>query len=325
MTRYFLVLGVVIGSMLGCTATRSSASPGVADTTSIVATTPPSTVTTSDAPNSTVITPGQSANLGPTTKGVGGMTCQKTVTHFGVSYCLATLGGVELKLVLPKNTSRPLLLGIYLHGDTAADYYGDWGFTDLAKWTRENGIVLAAVLAPNTCSWWRDQAPKFCGGPTLGDGTNGYFGFSSPKDSKDPDYEGRGADALNRVIMELGARYDLQRKPILYVGFSGGSHFITGGFIPRYGATRAGIAAVNCGGIAPYTDFIWDPKDDAHKDWVLAFTVGEHDFVLGDAQKGAAYYRERGFDVNVHELPGVEHCGYYDWISRTITVWSLAR
>lgn len=229
--------------------------------------------------------------------------------EFGYEYCLRTIGDVEVKVFTPDTLEAGAPIAIYLHGDTANGYYEDWGYEWLLDWTRSNGIIFVAALAPNGCSWWRH--PNEC---------SRWI----------EDEDGYNSDALARVIDTVGQDWGAATDGIRYVGYSGGSTFLTGHFVPLYGKEYPGIVAAHCGGQGPIYDFTWDHRTDVVRERIpLEFTWGSRDFMGGYGgeydyvQEAIDFYDDIGWPrVGALEIDGLGHCGAsYDWDQRTIDLW----
>ncbi|MFT5355461.1 MAG: putative esterase [Polyangiales bacterium] len=242
--------------------------------------------------------------------GSGGLVCERTGTVNSLSYCVITIDGVELKIIEPEDTTGPMDLAIYLHGDGARAYEGDTALRIQAPWTRPRRTLYVAARAPNTCAWW--LRPEY----TACDGTGTAANI---------DRDGANADALVSVIRALQAAYDLNYDPILFSGSSGGAVFLTGSFLPLYGDEFHGAFALGCGGFAPYTDFVWETTRDNQGSTYLYFTYGDADVFRGDIEGGIAAYEalDFGMDVELRE-GGVEHCAF-DHIGWVTEVWESYR
>lgn len=245
-------------------------------------------------------------DAGPSSSGgTGGLECERTGTVNSLSYCVVTIDGVELKIIEPEDTTGPMDLGIYLHGDGARAYEGDTALRIQAPWTRTRRTLYVAARAPNTCAWW--LRPEY----TACDGTGTEANI---------DREGENADALVSVIRALQAAYDLNYDPILFSGSSGGAVFLTGSFLPLYGNEFHGAFALGCGGFAPYTDFAWETTRENQGSTYLYFTYGDVDVFRSDIEGGIEAYEalDFGLEVELRE-GGVAHCAFdhIGWVTET--------
>lgn len=234
--------------------------------------------------------------------------CDHATKTFGIPYCLRTVGIVELKLFPPDQPVRNGPIAVFLHGDTANGYFQDWGYEWLLEEANANGWYFVAALAPNRCSWWR--TPNECAWEL-------------------EDHKGRNVAGLAGALDALIAENDLSPEGIRYVGYSGGSTFLTGHWVPLVGHRYPGIVVANCGGEAPIYDFSWNPSRAGRAAIPLVYTWGSRDF-MGGAQNSPDYvgqsidwYTAAGFPVDALEVEGLDHCGAdYDWDARTLELWS---
>ena len=249
---------------------------------------------------------GPGPDAGPSSsRGAGGLSCERMGNVEGMSYCVANVAGVELKLIEPEDTSGPMDLAIYLHGDGARAYEGDTALRTQAPWTVTRRTLYVAARAPNTCAWW--LRPEY----TACDGTG---------TEANVDVEGDNAQALVEVIEALRDAYDLRFDPILFSGSSGGAVFLTGSFLPLHGDEYRGAYALGCGGFAPYADFTWETTRDNQGSTFLYFTYGDADVFRPDIEAGIEAYRtlDFGLDVELRE-GGVAHCAFdhIGWVTET--------
>ncbi len=237
----------------------------------------------------------------PHTGGKGGLPCTSAATQYdGQPYCSTAIEDVEVKLFVPAAPGPdPMQLAVYLHGDTANGYYEDWGFEALSAWATAHRVLFFAALAPNGCSWWR------------------------PKDTCGADVydEGYNTEQLVGVIRAVGKAYDVYTQEILFVGYSGGSTFLTRQYVPMVGNELPGVMVLNCGGVDPQP-FDWAPSPETTPLLPLHYTFGTDDFMTEYIYPSMADYEAMGFSVDELELPGYGHCdGSYDWDGRTISLW----
>jgi predicted esterase len=241
----------------------------------------------------------------PSTGGDGGLDCTPSTTQWDEQpYCLTEVGPLELKVFVPDDGSdAPMQVAVYLHGDTANGYYEDWGFEALSAWATSNHVLFVAALAPNGCSWWRPVTS--CSVDEYDDGSN--------------------ATALQNALVAIGEAYDIYPDPVLFVGYSGGSTFLTRHFVPMYGDVRPGVIVANCGGVPPQP-FDWTPTAETRAQVPLYYTFGSEDFMVEYIYPSVDEYTQMEFPVDVLEEPGYGHCdGDYDWDGRTIELWESYR
>lgn len=268
------------------------------------------------------------SDSGPTSShGNGGLTCTSkgdvSVDGNSYSYCVATVAGVELKIVEPDaGAAAPLRLALYFHGDGAGPYSSGLAIKKHAPWTSSHRVLYVAARAPNACAWWLKPGYTTCDGTT-----------TVPDDAIDR--TGENAVAVNAVIQALRAGWDLADSPILYGGSSGGSIFLSASFLPLYGDKHPGAYALSCGGQEPWAgELAWDATNPAQLGATrLFFTYGDKDFVAPDVQQALSFYQALGFPAEAKVIAesvgaGTSHCGNvggsysYDQLGRVPEVWA---
>jgi predicted esterase len=261
---------------------------------------PPDASTPSDAGNPT------DAGLS-SSKGTGGLVCSQTGDlGGGRTYCVSKIQGVEVRLAdVAPTENGPVSLAIYVHGDGAAAYKSNGAMKALLPWADLRHVRVLAVLAPNGCAWWQK--------PT----------HDCASAVEEPDTLGENTVAFEAVLEEIRARYDINFDPTFYYGSSGGTIFLAGAFLPRYGNIYPGAFAMNCGGTPQKkSDFTWNPDDAAARGSTkLWFTYGDQDFLKVDEHGSAVFYSDLGFPVDEKIIPGADHCAF-DSHGRAKEVWS---
>jgi len=259
--------------------------------------------------------------------GNGGLpfTSNGTVSVNGVSYSygVATVAGVELKIVEPDaGAATPLRLALYFHGDGAGPYSSGLAIKKHAPWTSSHRVLYVAARAPNACAWWLAPGYTTCDGTT-------------PVPDNAIDRNGENAAAVNAVVQALRAGWDIADSPVLYGGSSGGSIFLSASFLPLYGDKYPGVYALSCGGDEPWDGKLaWDATNPARLGATsLFFTYGDKDFVAPDVQQAIAFYKAQGVPADEKVIPetvaaGTSHCGdvggsySYDQLGRVPEVWA---
>jgi len=261
-------------------------------------------------------------------QGHGGLPCSSTgvVSQGGAdySYCVASAGGVEMKIVEPAASGTgPLRLAVYLHGDGAGPYTTGLALRKLAPWTTQHRVLLVAARAPNACAWWLVPSYTVCDGVT-------------PVPNSAVDVGGENAAALKVVLDALRAGWDLADSPVLFGGSSGGSIFLSASFLPTFGDKYPGAYALSCGGDAPWDGSLaWDGQDPASVGASkIFFTYGDKDFVAPDVLDATAFYQGTSIPVDIKVVAETvaagttSHCGNvggsysYDQIGRISEVWA---
>ncbi len=164
-------------------------------------------------------------------KGTGGLVCSQTGDlGGGRTYCVSKIQGVELRLADAAPTeSGPVSLAIYVHGDGAAAYKSNGAIKALLPWADLRHVRVLAVLAPNGCAWWQKPTHDCASAVETGHARREHRGLRG-RAQGDP------------------RRYDINFDPTFYYGSSGGTIFLAGAFLPRYGSIYPGAYAMNCGG-----------------------------------------------------------------------------
>lgn len=258
--------------------------------------------------------------------GTGGLACTSTgvVSSSGMDYgyCVASVAGVEMKVVEPEPGTGPLRLAVYLHGDGAGPYSSGLALRKLVPWTTTHRTLLVAARAPNACAWWLKPSYTVCDGTT-------------PAPDEAIDRGGENAQALLSALEALRAGWDVLDSPVLFGGSSGGSIFLTASFFPLHGDRFPGAYALSCGGDAPWAGgMAWDTTKPALVGASkLFFTYGDKDFVKPDVLGAIAYYQGLAVPTEVKVIAesvaeGTSHCGNvggsysYDQIGRVGEVWA---
>ncbi|MGC4114996.1 MAG: hypothetical protein QM765_10380 [Myxococcales bacterium] len=289
------------------------------------------------SPDGAVVTPdgaieesdagGEGADAGPASShGTGGLTCSSTgsvsVSGTSYSFCVATVAGVEMKIVEPEPGTGPVRLAVYTHGDGAGPYTSGLAIKKHAPWTTKHRVLYVAAKAPNGCAWWLKPSYTTCDGVT-------------PIPETAVDVGGENAQALLAAIEALRAGWDVLDSPVLFGGSSGGSIFLSASFFPLHGDRFPGAYALSCGGDDPWAgSMAWDTtKPELVGATKLYFTYGDKDFVKPDVLDAIAYFQGLSLPMDVKVIAesvaeGASHCGNvggsysYDQIGRVGEVWT---
>ena len=248
-----------------------------------------------EAASTEISTSSQSSNVGSSvrsSKGSGGPTGFQEV-----SYNRNALRS-RYKINAPADTATGKLYGlhVHLHGD------GGGGYQDFPNRATRDGLIGVAVLSPNEPG----RMPQWARG--------------APVDH---------ADFLNELIRnELLNKYNIDRDRIYFSGVSGGAYFLSGYFLPKYGAEYKSGAFLMCGGMAPPTGFS-DPSflKDFRIHWQV--TAGERPGIMNSVEGAMQAYREglraaRGLSAQQSvEIKGSGgHCAF-DGLSYTPGIQSM--
>lgn len=166
---------------------------------------------------------------------------------------------------------------VYLHGDGGGDY--KWFFRDNARIGLQHKLIGITILAPNFGKQWYNG----------GDQNSVY---------------------VHELIQnEIFKKYNVDTSRVYFAGTSGGSQFLTGQFLPIYGLHYDSGAVMMCGGPANWQRKL-NADDDFLKKFKFAWIATKYDFLLPQVEKGIAYYRDKGFQVEENILPQGNHCSF---------------
>jgi hypothetical protein len=229
----------------------------------------------------------------PSSKGSGGLTCaSKGQLGGGRTYCVANVGGSEVKLAEPSAGAGPLRLVAYLHGDGAGAHKSDSAMKALLPFSDAHHAIVLSVLSPNKCAWWQAPTQTNCSAAAV------------------PDNAGVNGDTFRDVLEAVRAGYDVSNDVAYYYGSSGGSIFLSITFMPKYGDKFPGIYALNCGGDAPSRMLPWALDASKRAGTKLFFTYGDQDFLKMDIEQAIPFFRGLSFPVDQKVIPGATHCAF---------------
>lgn len=315
--RWWMLLGLV--SAIACDRTASSAAndddstvsgDGVVSGDDASTTTPVGQDAGSDAAPDTEADAGKDSSHGS-----GGIDCTSTQKVSGRTVCVASVGAVELKLVLPadfESNPAPLTLAVYVHGDGAGAHTSNSAAKSLLPWIDAHHAAYVSLLAPNRCSWWVEPSYTTC------DETD-------TQQAAHEDTDQLNAPQFAAALAQLRGAYDVTGGPLFYYGSSGGSIFLAASFLPRYGNVYPGAFALNCGGDKPWGEFAWDPSSASQRGSTkLYFTYGAADqLILPELAEVPGAFSALGFAVDDHLTPNqTRHCSFeIDNHARAVQVW----
>jgi hypothetical protein len=147
-------------------------------------------------------------------------------------------------------------LHIHLHGD------GGGGYRDFPNRETRDELIGVAVRAPNQGQTWGRQSGV------------------------------QHARFLNELIQnDVIKKYNVDLNRIYFSGVSGGAYFLSGHFIPSFGAQYQSGAFLMCGGMAPQVDFV-------NRDFLKTFrihwetTAGERRDITNSVRQSIAGYNQ---------------------------------
>lgn len=186
-------------------------------------------------------------------------------------------GKIRLQVPQDHGPGHPHGLLVYLHGDGGKDY--DWFFDDVKDAAEANGLIAMSARSPNDGAAWYKNGEK-------------------------------QAEYLDEVLQKrVFPQYDITFAQVVFVGASGGSQFLTGQFIPKYGANYEGGSLQMCGGPRNWLAN-FPAKPEFLKRFTLAFYTQRGDMLFPQVEQGIAYYESQGMQV-LKELPdGTGHCAF---------------
>lgn len=227
-----------------------------------------------------------------------GIACDDAFEHEGRAGCETVVEGLGVKFFPLDPGERVERLAVFLHGDGAADYTDNWGFSaDILEWTRMRNTMVVGVLAP---SFYEDGTVA--------------FGAAQPEH----------ADAVALTLEAFLAAYEPEHADeTLYWGVSGGSWFFTSSFVARVGHRVPGVVVASCGGSGFSFGWAWDPMTDTTtRDAIpFYFNYGTEDFLAPGIVDSIAEYQGLGFEVDSLVHRGAMHCDH-PISGPTIDFWS---
>lgn len=181
--------------------------------------------------------------------------------------------------------SRLYGVSIHLHGDGGGDY--DWLYEPNVRIAKKHDLIGIVVLAPNGEKRWYNEGEA-----------NAIF--------------------LNELIdKEILGKYNLDRNRVYFSGVSGGSQFLTGQFIPKFGAKYNSGALLLCGGPENWLGSISSSKEFISK-FKMFWYSGTGDFLYDQILSGISYYKNLGIQVDSEMIQGAEHCDFPGGVSAAL-------
>lgn len=147
-------------------------------------------------------------------------------------------------------------LHVHFHGD------GGGGYRDFPNRELRDGLIGVTVKSPNqSLQWW-------VGSPSA------------------------HADYANQLLQsELLRKYNIDTTRIYFSGVSGGSYFLSGYFLPKYGQLYNSGAFLMCGGMPPQVGFV-QPSFLKVFNIYWQITGGERDDITQDVRESVDSYAE---------------------------------
>jgi hypothetical protein len=190
------------------------------------------------------------------------------------------------------DVTQPLGLLLQFHGDGAYEFlhpsssYSLGGSNGIVAKAREHNLITVPVLSPDkvgSVTWWESGSEN--------------------------------ADYVEALLAHLRSEYPAIRSDRIWlVGYSGGAQFITQFYLPKHSDTIAGGGSVVFGGggsprvvVKPFASAL---KSAFPMHWYTGLAddgSGGSYNALRDARAGSAFYRDRGFVVDLETPSGVGH------------------
>ncbi len=185
---------------------------------------------------------------------------------------LVTLSSGEYLLwAPPNNPAQPVPLVMGLHGDEG---HPDQALSTIwgGAWDLHQDFVLVLPVCPGTAhSWYQGD-------------TASYAAF------------------LSEVLLDVGAKHNVDIDRAYAVGYSGGSCFLSG-YALQFQDVFAGIQW-SCGGCN--LSYLAPPKPECKVD--ARFHISDDDFLLSGAQATAQGLQDQGHEVTWVTAPCSGHC-----------------
>jgi hypothetical protein len=188
------------------------------------------------------------------------------------------------KTVIPPDIgpSKTYGLNIHLHGDGGGDY--GWLFQPNVRIAKEHGLIGVVVLAPNFQRRWYNDGMQ-------------------------------NAKFLDELIQnEFFTKWNIDKSRVYFSGVSGGAQFLTGQFIPTYGAKYNSGAVLLCGGPGN-----WQNSINSTPEFISSFRLYWYshtgDFLYDQIEAGIRYYKGLGMKVDSEIIPGGSHCDFDEGVS----------
>jgi hypothetical protein len=187
----------------------------------------------------------------------------------------------------PKASTDGLLF--YFHGDGGSSGVQQQ-LLRLAPVASENRLAIAGAATPIGNSW---------------------YGVVEPKTPEHPFPTAQFFDEMLKAIL---SKHHVDRGRVFLTGISGGAVFITGRYLPRYGAGYRGGAVLLCGGSA--TDTYTNGKEiylnppEFRANFPMYFFTMKGDYLYQQILEGTKSYRDAGFSVLSKFPDGGGHCSF---------------
>lgn len=196
-------------------------------------------------------------------------------------------GKYTVKFSNPSARAKSMGLLVFFHGSGNTSGYAG-SFDVLESLAQSFNLVPLAIQAPNDAITWPDNAR----GPS-----NQHTVYAR--------------SLLDQVIFMSHPEVDSGR--VAFVGFSAGSTFLSGDFLPRYVKDFKGGVVLLCGGGGPIShspETFSALSAEVAKAFRFYAYIQKGDFLYGQTREGLAYWRSRGAVVEAETPDGGSHCSF---------------
>lgn len=168
---------------------------------------------------------------------------------------------------------------VFFHGSGGTNSYAA-NFEDLRTIAKEFKLLPIALQAPNGAITWAEKGPESGRVPYV-------------------------RDFLKREVFD---KYpSLDPKATIFVGFSAGSTFISGDFLPAYIQDYGGGAILLCGGAPPqFPRRVASPRGQ----FKMFVAIQPTDFLFTQTMAGVQFWRGQELTVKTVQPPGSGHCAF---------------
>lgn len=182
---------------------------------------------------------------------------------------------------MPRPDGGTYGLLLYFHGTGGAASYKSVPGT-LVSVARKHRLWPVSIRAPDGFNWpsqsWESR--------------NGFAEYVD--------------DLLRKRLLRLPW---VDSRRIFFMGWSAGAIFLSGDFLPHFGAGYRGAALMFCGGGMPFLPAVYK-VEDLKKNMVLYYRIGQKDFLFRQTMPAVKFYRRFGVRVLVRVGQEAGHCNF---------------
>lgn len=190
------------------------------------------------------------------------------------------------------DSSKPVGVMFEFHGDGGDEFlHPSRTPAQLAKVAKEKNMILVVAKAPNRDnSWWRGDIDK------------------------------NGAYMRSLITSQVYQKYNINKKNVWLVGYSGGAEFISYEMMEGQSDLMTGGGAVLMGGGGAPSSFDRQPTSSLKSSYRMLWHTGLKDNMgnsdpgwsaISTAREGAAWYKNHGFtNVSIESPANEDHFSY---------------